>query len=116
MNPSSYVYFNNKRVDQNSITSSYNSLHFSLPENPTDNNYNDYGYGLDNLYSYPSSTGSALIQSQYPQRRIVYLAGGNDTGMANLDVSAKAMLQGQDRLERSRVYYAHLKDHERCQI
>lgn len=110
MNPSSYVYFSDKRVDPNSVSASFDNLQFAVPQNPP-SDFNDYGYGLDSLFTYLSSAGSATIQSQYPQRSVVYLVGGNDTESDDLDVSPEAMLQGQNRLERSIVYYAHLRDH-----
>jgi sugar lactone lactonase YvrE len=110
MNPSSYVYFDGKRLDPATLDLAAGVVDFVVPAAPP-NAYNNYGYGLENLYDYPTAVGSAAITAQYPGRKVIYLAGEADTGSASLDIGAAAMLQGSNRYERCLVYYAHLQDH-----
>lgn len=109
MNPSSYVYFNSNRYNPATLNLATGNIEFIAPSSPSAG-YDDYGYGLQNLYQYPAAVGIANIAAQYPIRKVVYLAGGADTGTADLDVSAAAMTQGTNRYERCLIYYAHLKD------
>ncbi|MEM7393246.1 MAG: hypothetical protein AAF492_12950, partial [Verrucomicrobiota bacterium] len=110
MNPSSYVYFNALRYDPATLDLDAGVVDFVTP-NPAVPGHNEYGYGLDDLYSYPAAVGSGGIQAQYSGRKVIYLVGDADTGSGSLDVDPEAMLQGSNRYERALIYYEHLKDH-----
>ena len=105
-NPSSYLYFNNKRRVQGTTD------RFAVPQT-TCTDYNEWKYGLKDLYAYPAAAGADSIRNMYRRREVVYLLGekDNDPGSPSLDVSCAAMLQGQHRLERGTVYYNYLKDY-----
>ena len=105
-NPSSYLYLDKKRRDSATVNQ------FSIPLT-TCNDYNDWKYGLDNLYTYPSNVGTNFIRDIFKKRQVVYLLGGNDNNPASssLDVSCEAMLQGDHRLERGTIYYNYLIDY-----
>ncbi len=110
MNPSSYVYFSPKRSVNGSIRN------FSIPtpevveKHP---GYNNYGYGLDKLYLYHRKNGltAEKIREMYPQRNVVYLLGEKDCKAdSSMSVHPHAMLEGNNRLERGRIYFGHLVD------
>ena len=102
MNPSSYVYLDNKRVKQGTVDQ------FELPSGCS--SYNEYGYGLNGLFPYQSETGVSTIIDQYKDREVIYLLGGNDNdpNSSSLDTSCDANLQGAHRLERGTIYFNHL--------
>ena len=104
-NPSSYVYLDNRRVKSGTIDQ------FESPGN-TCTGYNDWGYGLDELYTYPARLGIDSIISMYGKREVAYILGelDNDPSSSTLDVSCEAMLQGRYRLERGTIYFNHLLD------
>jgi hypothetical protein len=112
MNPSSYVYLSPKRSVRGS------RKRFAVPDekviakNPE---YNNYGYGLDNLYAYHRSKGltAEKIREQYQRRRVIYVMGREDTETEtdkSMSKHPSAMLQGKNRLQRGRIYYGHLID------
>ncbi|MCF8391580.1 MAG: T9SS type A sorting domain-containing protein [Bacteroidales bacterium] len=105
-NPSSYMYLDKKRKKAGSIDE------FEIPVT-TCADYNDWKYGLDNLYSYPALFGSEAIRNRLSTRQVVYILGGDDDNpnSSSLDVSCEAMLQGNHRLERGSVYYNYLKNY-----
>lgn len=110
MNPSSYVYFSPKRSVNGSIRN------FSVPPPKVIENhpgYNNYGYGLDKLYSYHRKEGltAEKIRQRYPQRNVIYLLGEKDCHSdSSMSVHPHAMLEGENRLERGKIYYGHLID------
>lgn len=112
MNPSSYVYLSPKRSVRGS------RKRFAVPndkliaKNPK---YNNYGYGLDNLYEYHRDKGltAEKIREQYRSRRVIYVMGREDTETEtdkSMSKHPSAMLQGKNRLQRGRIYYGHLID------
>ena len=108
-NPSSYVYLSSKRWNQDAAYT------FSEPDQATIDTcseYNEWRYGLDDLYSYMSSTGMQTLRENYHKRSVVVLIGGedNDPDDSSLATGCAAMLQGSQRLERSYVYARHLED------
>jgi hypothetical protein len=110
MNAGTYLYFDAQRFDPSTLDLTAGVVTFMTPPSPA-SGYNDYGFGLDNLYSYPAQTGRSGILSQYPQRQVAYLIGEADTGSDYLDASPEAMYQGTNRYERGRIYYEHLRQH-----
>jgi hypothetical protein len=104
--PSSYLYFNEKRWVQGT------RYEFAVPNDKCEE-FNDYGFGLSNLYRYHKDNGSAeAMLERYPARNVVYLIGEKDisTTDPSLSKTCGSMLQGKQRMERGQVYYAYLKD------
>jgi len=120
MAPSSYLYMDKERVKQNMVSQ------FEIPSDTYLNGctgYNNYGYGLDNLYAYHAQNGidAERIRTQYQYRNVLYLVGSkdndpNDTANTLLDTSCKAIFQGSQRLERATVFYEYLKHYYGLQI
>ncbi len=110
MNPSSYIYFSPKR------SVNFSDSNFAIP---TDDQiakakgYNNYSYGLNQLYSYHRAKRltAKKMRQLYPQRKVVYLLGQKDCVQdGSMSTHPFAMIQGRNRLERGRLYYAHLID------
>lgn len=104
MAPSTYVYFTPERM-----TGRDGELR--IPRRaPGD--YNVWGYGLDSMYEYHLRHGltAKWIKSHFPQRRILYLVGGDDTDFSDkmLAKNPSAMLQGVNRLDRGYIYMDYL--------
>jgi hypothetical protein len=110
MNPSTDLYFDARRYDAATLNLNAGIVNFITPASPPAG-YNNYGYGLQSLYAYQNSTGSNGIVAQYPARKVIYLQGTADTLTNDLDMSAAAMLDGTNRLQRAQIYYAYLKNY-----
>jgi len=120
MAPSSYLYLNKERVKQNTVSQ------FEIPSDSYLNGctgYNNYGYGLDNLYAYHTQNGidAEKIRTQYQYRSVLYLVGSidndpNDTANTLLSKTCESMLQGSQRLERATIFYEYLKHYYGPQI
>ena len=108
-NPSSYLYFSPKRWRAGTRHD------FAVPEAaaieacPT---YDDYRYGLRDLYAYLRPVGAQGLIDNYLARDVVVLLGerDNDPDAESLGRSCEAMIQGSQRYERGVVYRAHLLD------
>jgi hypothetical protein len=103
MAPSSYLYFDARRDPEGDGA-------FSIPEGCA--GYNDWGYGLVSLFSYPAATGTAAMRAQYPRRFVFHLVGSEDNDPADpsLATDCAASLQGPHRLARAQSYFLHLLD------
>lgn len=104
-NPSSYLYFDNKRRVEGTIDS------FEVPAGISClSYYNEYKYGLDDLNNYMEATGVSKIKSQYKLRNVIYLLGvdDRDPNSSSLDKSCPGMLQGNHRLERGKIYHNYI--------
>lgn len=103
--PSSYAYLSAHRPVPGTTAS------FEIPSSPP-NDYNEWGFGLEDLYSrIEGTTFAGQIQDRYPERRVRYIIGSldNDPDHASLGTSEEAMLQGQHRLERMPGFFNHLQ-------
>ena len=102
-NPGSYVYMSPMRREGE-------SSEFTVPTNCSE--YNEYSYGLEDLYTYHRRVGSDNMKIMYAQREVIYLFGSldNDPDASTLPRSCRAMLQGAHRLERGLNYYDHIID------
>ncbi len=102
-NPSSYLYLDGKRAVQGTTDQ------FAVPSTSC-SKYNNWRYGLDNLYSYPNQFGADSIRNMMKRREVIYLLGELDTDetSSSLDQSCQAELQGKNRLERGTIYYNYL--------
>jgi hypothetical protein len=75
--------------------------------------YNMYGFGLDKLPLWHQKNGLTvdLIRQQYKKREVIYMVGQLDHDLARMRYEfPQVMLQGKTRVERARLYYAHLID------
>ncbi len=102
-NPSSYLYMDNQRRVSETINQ------FEVP-NTSCTTYNEWKYGLENMYTYPSNVGVDSIRVRMERNQVVYLLGENDNdpNSSSLDLSCEAMLQGDHRLERGTIFFNHL--------
>ncbi len=104
--PSSYLYIDNKRV----IEGTKNQ--FAIPTTSCIE-YNDWKYGLGNLYNYPAIFGAETIRNRFEKREVVYLLGEKDNNpkSASLDTTCEAKLQGRERFDRGIIYFNYLKSY-----
>lgn len=104
-NPSSYMYLSNERHIEGTLDT------FAVPDATGCSGYNHYGWGLDDLVDYPyvAAIGAQTIFNQFPQRRVIYLSGELDTEVDN-SWGCGAFMQGENRYERSRIFFNHLGD------
>lgn len=103
-NPSSYVYLDQQRRRSGSLDE------FMIP-NTSCNDFNEWKYGLEDMYTYPNLSGADSIRARFKERQVTYLLGerDNDPNSSSLDVSCAANLQGSHRLERGIIYYNYLQ-------
>lgn len=102
-NPSSFMYPTNIRpLDQ--------SLRFGAPTAFLSQcpKLNSYPYGINDLPTYAKRTGGNAARMRYPERRVVYLAGDNIMSDNYMDRNCEAMVQGNDRLMRSRAFSRYM--------
>lgn len=106
MNPSSYVYLNEERWIQNDV----NEFNFKVPNDSNCASYNEWPYGLEDLYNYPSQFGLDSIRNMFAKRKIHFALGELDssTTSSSLANSCSAQLLGRHRLERGSIYFQHL--------
>ncbi|KAJ2966735.1 hypothetical protein NQ176_g10006 [Zarea fungicola] len=97
-NPSSYMYFTTDRPVQDDDATA-----------PRCQGYNDYKYGLDGRNVYMRELTGQQLGERYARRHVTYLLGTDDVHPNHdLDMSCKAMLQGEHRLARGKNYYASI--------
>jgi hypothetical protein len=102
-NPSSYIYLDGTRLVSNTTNT------WAVPKTSC-SGYNDYKYGMRSRNSYMAAVPDAQIISQYSQRRVTYLLGGDDTDPNGdgVDTDCPAELQGLYRLVRGLTYRKYL--------
>lgn len=106
MAPSSYLYFNNKRAAAGTTD------FFILPK-AHPNEYNNWGYGLNKLYSYHKKyhITADFMRRNYPDKKILYLVGSRDNKKdSSMSTTKGSMLQGANRMQRALIYDKHLQD------
>lgn len=103
MNPSSYLYPDDKRPLNNSV--------YGIPDTTVCPQYNLYPKGLLELNTYAQAVGADRIRYNMLHRSIVLILGNNDTQTddPDLDMSCIAEVQGRFRLERGVFFIAHVK-------
>ncbi len=108
-NPSSFLYFTERRWVTGSEYQFQEPLAEDINNCPT---YNEWRYGLENLYSYMQPTGTSNLLNNYFSRDVVVLVGedDNDPNNTTLSTTCSSMMQGSQRLERGIVYYHYLKE------
>lgn len=102
-NPGRYVYMSPRRRVGDSIED------FAAFSGDC-SDYNEWSYGLEDLFIYPDRAGADQIKAWMGEREVVYLLGDQDTDPDDTLNSCRAKAQGEHRLERGRVYYNHLID------
>ncbi len=106
-NPSSYLYFDATRYQ---FDSNGEILIKAKDELANCESYNEYKYGLENLYGYANSISKHDIRSRFMNRSIVFLLGQEDTERSwSLDKSCEVEVQGENRYERGLLYKHHLQ-------
>jgi hypothetical protein len=104
-NPSSYLYFDERRVSPaGRIEVPPAAMVRACPR------YNTYGYGLDRPNPYAGRSSAAEIAARMLRRTVVYFIGDddNDENHPELDTHCGAEMQGAERFERSRNYWGYL--------
>jgi pimeloyl-ACP methyl ester carboxylesterase len=103
-NPSSYVYFDERRPD--------GAGHFTPFSAAACPSFNRWKYGMEGLPRYGLEKGPAAWEESYIRRDAVYLLGTEDTNPNHraLDRSCMAEAQGTSRLSRGDAYFAYLKE------
>jgi cyanophycinase len=96
-NPSSYLYSLDKRLINDK---------WDLPVDCKE--YNTYIYGLEDRNEYLSKMSVDAIRDNYVDNHVIYLMGEADTLSDDLDESCEANIQGKNRIERARNYFAFL--------
>ena len=102
-NPGTYVYMSPERRVGDSETE------FAIPDIDCPD-YNEWSFGLEDLFVYPTRAGAEQIKEWYRSREVVYLLGQNDNdpNASTLPRSCRAMTFGNHRYERGMIYYNHI--------
>ncbi|SDI63573.1 hypothetical protein [Paraburkholderia phenazinium] len=101
-NPSSYVYFDNRRPDGESG--------FSPVDEHACAGVNTWKYGIHQPPRYASGAAFEVLEQRYARSDVIYLLGEADCDPQHqaLDRSCAANAQGLHRLARGRAYFAYL--------
>ena len=104
-NPSSYLYFDARRVDDSGVVDEP-----SRSDREDCPGYDRYKYGLEGRASYLAAFGRREIRDRYASRVVTYVAGALDTDPddPSFDRSCEGRLQGPTRLARARAYHTYL--------
>ncbi|MFK7921706.1 MAG: fibrobacter succinogenes major paralogous domain-containing protein [Bacteroidia bacterium] len=106
MNPSSYLYMDNKRYDAS-------TKKFQVPTTASScTGYNEYPYGFEDIdWDYFSNRTAATLRTGIKAKKVYYLLGGNDNDpqSSSLANDCEDNLEGSQRLERGNRYQMHLK-------
>jgi hypothetical protein len=107
-NPSSYLYFDDRRLDGDGALAPYPRAKCA--------DFNRYRYGLEepNEYGRGALTafgGADAMAREYGRREVAYLLGEADSDPNNdsLDKACGAMAQGATRLERGERYFRYVQ-------
>jgi hypothetical protein len=72
--------------------------------------YNEYKYGLEELYGYAATFSPQIIRRRLLSRPVIFVLGMADTDRGwSLDKSCEADVQGKNRYERGLLYKHHLR-------
>ena len=73
--------------------------------------FNDWSFGLEDLFDYPARMGAERIVESYGRREVVYLLGEEDNDPDDLNITCQGAAQGDHRLQRGKIYFNHVLDH-----
>ncbi|WP_166827896.1 alpha/beta hydrolase [Thalassoroseus pseudoceratinae] len=107
---SSFAYLDSKRPRQQGQEIVFEELPSEFLEKYP--NYNNWGYGLDARYRAFRRASDDYLRQRYAKRRVLYLCGSEDNNPndSTLSKAYGALLQGRQRLERMKLFFAHLID------
>jgi hypothetical protein len=109
-NPSSYLYFDDRRLNADGTLAPYPRAQCA--------DFNRYRYGLEEPNEYGNAGLAALgapengaLAREYGRRAVAYLLGeaDSDPASSSLDKSCGAMAQGSTRLERGQRYFRYVQ-------
>jgi hypothetical protein len=101
-NPSSYVYLNEYRFNEDLNT-------WVIPRGRKSKDYDKFKYGLDDLEDYAQDRGASWARNHLPKRWVELLAGTADiVASSSFDDSKEAMWQGDSRYERAQRFDAFM--------
>ena len=104
MNPSSYLYVDDRRVQKDGSYAPPSNAAKKCPK------YNHWKYGLVGLPPYAAEMSVDEIRSRMFRRRTVFLAGGADTKKGkSVDDRCPALYQGKNRLQRTQNYWGYVQ-------
>ncbi|UII76187.1 hypothetical protein LV716_18280 [Flagellimonas sp. HMM57] len=110
-NPGTYTYMDDKRKVLGTESTFEVPPVFAI-EDCSD--YNEFPFGLENLFPYLDVVGAENVRDRLEQRRVTYLIGQNDNDPTpeetSINEQCEAILQGRDRFERATNYFDHLID------
>ena len=103
MNPSTYVYVDDRRVRADG---KYGRPQDAARECP---GFNTWKYGLDKLPRYAAGLSQNDVLSRMFRRNVVFMPGLNDVEAEGVDTNCAAMYQGNTRIERTRNYWGYIQ-------
>ncbi len=103
MNPSTYVYVDDRRVRPDGSYARPPDADAQCP------GFNRWKYGLEDPKPYVSRVPVGEIRERMFRRNVVFMPGLDDTAPKGVDVRCPALYQGMTRIERTRVYWAYIQ-------
>jgi hypothetical protein len=103
MNPSTYVYMDDRRVRDDGT--------FRRPVGTTTDcpGFNDWKYGIDTLPPYAAQLSLEEVHQRMFRRNVVLMPGLDDKGPEGVDTNCPAMYHGVNRIERTRHYWNYIQ-------
>lgn len=102
-NPSSYLYFDDRRPKNGTFPSLTSS------EKSACSGFDTYKYGMTGMNDYMNKVGANSIPDRFKGHKIYYLLGDQDNANTNsLDTGCEANLQGPFRLQRGNNYVNYI--------
>lgn len=71
--------------------------------------FNDWPWGLNDLWPYPAQVGAEQIRNQFGSRDVHYLVGERDPNLSASFTFCQERVQGRDTLAKTLLYYRHLE-------
>lgn len=106
-NPSSYLYLDANRYQ---LRQNVEIMEISSEKLANCKGYNDYKYGLENLYGYAKTISKQEIRVRLMNRPVLFWLGQEDTERRwSLDKYCEVEVQWKNRYERGLLYEHHLK-------
>lgn len=103
MNPSTYVYIDDRRANSDGTFSRPTDAARNCPE------FNDWNHGIDKLPRYAAGLSKDEVQQQMIRRNVVYMPGLEDKAPEGVDTRCGAIYHGKNRIERTRNYWNYIQ-------